>query len=119
MNSFRGMFRIAREPVIWTNLVAVLVMLAATLDGRLTPDRQGLLNAVALAVAGLISGWKVAVDGGVALVAGLFKAALALGVSFGLHLTDQQQFLIMALVTALGAAFVRTQVTSGVPPNAP
>lgn len=118
MNSFRGVFRFARDPVIWTNLVAAVVMLVSTFGWDLSPERQALINALAVAVAGLITGWKVAVDGGVALVMGLFKAAIALAVGFGLHWTDAQQLVVMTLVAAIGAAFVRTQVSPGGPPNA-
>lgn len=114
-NSLRGVFRFARDPVVWTNLFAALVMLVATFYGHLSVEQQGLLNAVALAVAGLVSGWKVATDGGLALVMGLFKAVIAVAVSFGLHWSDQQQLVVMTLVAAIGAAFVRTQVSSGEP----
>lgn len=117
MNSFRGVFRLARDPVIWTNLFAAIVMLIATFYGHLTVEQQGLLNAAAVATAGLISGWKVAVDGGLALAMGLIKAVLAVAVSFGLHWSDQQQLVFMTLVAALGAMFVRTQVVAGVPPE--
>lgn len=119
MNSFRGVFRFARDPVVWTNLFAALVMLVSVFGLDLSPERQGLLNAAALAVAGLISGWKVATDGGLALVMGLFKSLIALAVAFGLHWSDQQQLVVMALVAAVGAAFVRTQVSAGVPPSPP
>jgi hypothetical protein len=117
MNSFRGVFRVARDPVVWTNLLAAVVMLAVTFGWNLTPDTQGLINAAAVALAGLISGWKVAVDGGLALVMGFFKAVIALAVSLGLHWTPDQQLVVMAVVAAVGAAFVRTQVSSGVPPT--
>jgi hypothetical protein len=114
-NSLRGVFRFARDPVVWTNLVAALVMAASVFGLDLDTETQGAVNAVAVAVAGLITGWKVAVDGGVALVMGLFKALIALSIAFGLHWTDQQQLVVMTLITALGAAFVRTQVSPGEP----
>jgi hypothetical protein len=117
VNSFRGVFQIAREPAAWINLVAVLVMLAVTFGWNVSTDTQGWINATAVALAGLLTGWRVAADGGVALLAGLFKAVIALAVSLGLHWSDTQQLAVMAVVTALGAAFVRTQVSSGVPPS--
>jgi hypothetical protein len=117
MNSFRGVFRVARDPVVWTNLLAAIVMLAVTFGWHVSPDTQGLINAAAVALAGLVSGWKVATDGGLALVMGFFKAVIALAVAFGLHWSGEQQLVVMAVVAAVGAAFVRTQVSSGVPPT--
>lgn len=111
------MFRLARDPVIYTNLVAVAVVAVSTFVLPLTADQQGVLNGLALAVAGLWSGWKVS-DGQLALGVSLFKALVAVGVAFGLHWTPEQQMVLVALVTGLGAAFVRTQVGAPVPPPA-
>lgn len=110
-------FRLLRDPVWYTNLVAALVMLVSTFFVPLTIDQQGALNAVALAVAGIVSAWKVS-DGQLALVVGLFKAIIAVAISFGLHLTDVQQLVIMTVVTAVGSGFVRTQVGAPIPPPA-
>lgn len=112
-----GRFRLLRDPVWYTNLVAALVMLFSTFFIPLTIDQQGGVNAVALALAGIWSAWKVS-DGQLALVVGLFKALIAVGISFGLHLTDVQQLVIMTVVTAVGSGFVRTQVGAPVPPPA-
>jgi hypothetical protein len=108
-------FRLARDPVVYTNLVAAFVMLVSTFFFPLTPDQQGVVNALAVAIAGAWGAWKVS-DGQLALLMGLFKAALAVALAFGLHLSDVQQLTLMTIVAALGAAFVRTQVGSPVMP---
>jgi hypothetical protein len=110
-------FRLARDPVFYTNLVAALIMLVATFFFPLTADQQGLLNALAVTVAGAVSAWAVS-DGQLALVVGLFKAIFAVAISFGLHMTPEQQLVLITLVQAVGVAFVRTQVGAPVPPPA-
>jgi hypothetical protein len=52
-------FRLSRDPVFYTNLVAAIVMFVSGFLVNLTADQQGVLNAVALAVAGIVSAWKV------------------------------------------------------------
>jgi hypothetical protein len=110
-------FRIARDPVVYTNLVAAVVVLVSTFVLPLTADQQGVLNALALAVAGLVSGWRVS-DGQLALGMALFKSIIAVAVSFGLHWSPEQQLIVIAVVQAIGVAFVRTQVGAPVPPPA-
>jgi hypothetical protein len=110
-------FRLSRDPVFYTNLVAALVMFISGFLVNLTADQQAVLNGVALAIAGLATAWRVS-DGQLALVVNLFKALIALGLGFGLHLTPEQQATIIILVQAVGVAFVRTQVGALVPPPA-
>src|SRR6266508_6451352 len=110
-----GKFRLLRDPVWYTNLLAALVMLISTFFVPLAIDQQGAVNAVALALAAIWSSWRVS-DGQLALVVGLFKAIIAVGISFGLHLIDVQQLVIMTVVTAVGSGFVRTQVGAPLPP---
>jgi len=45
------------------------------------------------------------------LIVAVLQAALALGVAFGLHLTAEQVGGIVALAGAVGALFVRQQVS--------
>jgi hypothetical protein len=110
-------FRLSRDPVFYTNLVAAIVMFVSGFLINLTADQQAVLNGVALAVAGLVSAWRVS-DGQLALVVNLFKALIALGLGFGLHLTPEQQATLIILVQAVGVGFIRTQVGAPVPPPA-
>lgn len=107
-----------RDPVWYTNLVAAAVMAFSTFVLPLTADQQGGVNAVSIAVAGAYTAWKVG-DGQLALVVNIFKALIALAISFGLHWTPEQQMVAMTLVVAIGSGFTRTQVTAPVRANTP
>ena len=106
-----------RDPVWFTNLFAAVVMGVSTFILPLTIDQQGALNAVAMAVAGVIIAFQVH-DGQLGLAVNLMKALIALGLSFGLHFTQEQQLVLMTIVTAVGAGFTRTQVAAPIPPPA-
>jgi hypothetical protein len=98
-----------REPAVWLALIAAIVMGGSTFLWHLSADRQGVINAVAVAVFGIITAASVH-QGMLAAVVGGFKAVIALAIAFGLHLTGEQQLVIMTIVTAIGATFVRTQM---------
>jgi nitrate/nitrite transporter NarK len=104
-----------RDPVWYTNLFAVLIMAVASFGFHLTADQQGGLNAVALAIAGVIIAVQLRSDGQLAFAVQLMKALIALGLSFGLHLSPDQQFVLVSIVTAVGSGFLRTQVIAPVP----
>lgn len=110
-------FRLARDPAIYTALVAALVMAVSTFIWNLTPEMQGSINGLAVIVAGAWASWKVS-DGQLPLLLGILKGILAVGLAFGLHLDDGKQLVIMTLAAAIGAMFVRTQVGAPVPPPA-
>jgi hypothetical protein len=109
--------KLARDPAIYTALVAAVVMAVSTFGWNLSDTTQGAINALAVAIAGAWTGWKVS-DGQLPLLLGILKAALAVAISFGLHLDDGKQLVIMTLAAAIGAMFVRTQVGAPVPPPA-
>jgi hypothetical protein len=96
-------------------LVSSIVMMAAGLSNSLTPAEQGAINAAAAALVGLITNFAVAKGGGLALIVGLLKSVIALGIAFGLKLDPQQQAIAMTLSTTAAQFFVRTQVTATVP----
>jgi hypothetical protein len=104
-----------REPAVILGLVAAVVQLVSATAFPLTPDQQGVINAVAVALAGVITAFAVSTDAGFAAVAGLVKAVIALALAFGLDLSPDLQSAIMVVVTAIGAFFVRTQVSAKVP----
>lgn len=108
-------FNLARDPVIYSNLVAALVMFVSTFVFNLSPEVQGSVNALAVFLAGAVGAAKTA-DGQLALAIGALKGLLAIGIGFGLHISDGQQLVIMTLAVALGAAFVRTQVAPATAP---
>lgn len=106
-----------RDPVWYTNLFAVLVMAVTSFGLHLTIGQQGALNALALAVAGIVIAVQLRSESQLAMAVQLMKALVALGLSFGLHLSPDQQFVLVSLVTALGSGFLRTQVVATVPPE--
>lgn len=99
-----------REPAVWLALIAAIVMGVSTFIWNLTPDQQGTINALAVAVFGVATAVSVH-QGALAAVTAGFKTLIALGISFGLKLTADQQLVVMTIVTAAGAFFVRTQAT--------
>ena len=92
---------------------SVIMLLSVAL--HLTAGQQGAINAVAAALVGLITSISVAKDGGLALIVGLIKAAVALGIAFGLNWTPEVQAMVMTVATTVVQLFVRTQVTAKVP----
>jgi len=111
---------IKREPALFLGLVSsVVMMLGPVFHIKLLTDQQTAINAVAAALVGIITSFSVAKDGGLALIVGLLKAVLALGLAFGWKLDPAEQAIIMTVVTTLAQFFVRTQVTASVPAAEP
>jgi hypothetical protein len=105
---------LGRDVAWWVALVAAVVQGVSAFFFPLSTDEQGVINAVAVAIAGLLTAIAVKSDNLLPLIVGLGKAVLALGVSFGLGWTPSQQSTLMVIVTLVAAAFVRTQVTAPV-----
>lgn len=103
-----------REPAVWLGIVAVCVQFFSAFVVNVSQDTQALVNAVAAAAVGVIVSFMVR-DGIVAALAGLAQAALALGMNLGLDWSGDRQAAVMAFITMVGQAFVRTQVTAPVP----
>ena len=104
-----------REPALWLALGASVISVIGAFWVDLGVDQQGALNAVLFTIVGIVTAITVR-DGVGAAVLGLFKALLSLALAFGLHITPEQQAVIMSLVAAATAMFVRTQVEAPVPP---
>lgn len=105
-----------REPALWLALVGNVVMFVSAFLVHLSDTQQGAVNAVALAAVGLLTAWQVAKEKLTPAILGFVSAVIALAVSFGLHLDAGNQTVIMGLVAAVVAMFVRTQVVAKVPP---
>lgn len=106
---------LGREPAVLWALVATLLQ-SALLLFPLAVEVQGAANAAILALAGFATAAAVSVDAALPALTGLLKAVFALVISLGLHLPDTTQVGILAVVTALGAFFVRQNVTAKVAP---
>lgn len=105
-----------REPALWLNLFATLVAWLSTWLLHLTPEQQSVLNGVAYAVMGIIIAAMTG-DGLSAAILGFFKALIALGLGFGLHLSDDMQATVLSLVAAVTSMFIRTQVIAPASPR--
>jgi hypothetical protein len=107
-------FKFSRDPALWLTLVATAVRLAAAFLIHLTGEQQAVVNAGATAVAAMIVAVWVRRDGQVAAILGVAQALIALAIGFGLHVTAENQAVIMSFVGAVAAAFIRTQVVAPV-----
>jgi hypothetical protein len=108
-----------REPTLWSGLFSSAVMLISAFWFPLTAGQQSVLNAFCTAVFGFLTWWFVARDGSSAAILGLLKTVLALGIAFGLHLSPENQAVVMTFAATVTAMFVRTQVTPVMRPFSP
>lgn len=106
-----------REPAQWLGLIAAAIQLLSALFFPLTIEQQGTLNAVAVAVFGILTALAVNAEKAAPLVGGFLQAILACALAFGVHLSPEMQSSAMAFVTAAVALFMRTQVVAPGSPN--
>lgn len=104
---------VKREPAVFWAMVATLIQ-AGTLLIPMTAEVQGVVNAAILAAAGFATAAMVSVDAALPALVGLIKAVFALVLGLGIQLPDTFQVGILAVVTALGAFFVRQNVVAPV-----
>jgi hypothetical protein len=109
---------LGREPAVFWAMVATLAQ-AVLLLFHLDPQVQGACNAALLAAAGFLTAAAVSVDAALPALTGLLKAVFAVLLAFGTPLSEPTQVAILAIVTALGAFFVRQQVVARVQPKLP
>lgn len=107
---------LGREPAVFWALVATLAQ-AVLLLFPLTGEVQGAANAAILAAAGFLTAAMVSVDAALPALTGLIKAVFAVILAFGVDFPDTTQVGILAVVTAIGAFFVRQNVEAKVGPT--
>jgi hypothetical protein len=107
--------QLSRFPALAFGVLAAGVQVLVGLVGHLSPEQTGLINALVVAILGAATTWLVKGDAIVASLMGVAQALLALMLGFGLAIPPNSQATIMALVSALVAAFVHSQVTGPVP----
>lgn len=100
-----------RDPAFWVGVIEAVIAVLVTfrLDG-LSNEQAGLWIAAVVAVGGLLTAWTTR-DTVLAWLVAVVKALLVLGVAYGLHVTEEQIGLIAALVTTVGAGWLRTQTS--------
>lgn len=104
-----------RDPAVVSAAIGVAVMVAGRFLGW-SADVQGTVTAAALALLGVVTAYVVGVrgDGLVAAVMGFMKAGLAVLLAFKVHVSANDQALIMSVVSVAMAAWLRTQLTAPV-----
>lgn len=105
-----------REPAVLMGLAAGILQVLSAFVLHWTDEQQGLVNAALGLAAGIVTAAMVSLDRALPLLGGLVQALFAVGLAFGFELTPVAQSSVMALVSALVAAFTRTQVTAQVGP---
>lgn len=114
MIDFRSLF--LRDAALWLALVSIAVQVAAGFYPAFTPELQGVIGAAVSALFGVITAVIVRGDRLPPAILGFVQAALSLALAFGLHLPAADQATVMSGIAAIVAGFVRTQVTSQIPP---
>ena len=106
---------LGREPAAWAALVSIVLQVIGAFVAGFDAETQAWVNAVVLAVLGLIVALMVH-DGVIAAISGLAQATVTLAVGLGLDWSAEKQALILSLVTAVAQFAVRQAVTAPVPP---
>lgn len=103
-----------RDPIVWTTAIAAAVQFVCAFLIHVTPEQEGVIAGVALAVFGLIGAAALHDGTWAAALIALVKAGIAVGLAFGLHWAPEQQATIMFAVQAVLALVVRNQVVAPV-----
>ncbi len=103
-----------REPALILAFIAALIQFVSAFVLPLTPEQQSVLNGVAVALMGVVTA-VIVHDGVQAAVLGLIQGVVSLAVGFGWQVAPERQALIMTLVAAAIALWVRDRVTAPVP----
>ncbi len=109
-------FSPAREPsLLLIGLLAPIVAALSAFVFAASPDAQGAVNAVAVAVAGVVTAFLVKSDNLLPAITGLGQAVIALVLAFGVHLDSGQQASVIVALGAVAAYIVRDRVTAPAP----
>lgn len=103
-----------RDPALWAALVASAISALGTFVFHFSVDQEGTLNGVFATLMGLVV-WAVTKDGGPALILGFAKSLILVAAAWHFNLPTDQQTILMTVLAAVVAMFVRTQVTAPVP----
>lgn len=103
-----------REPAVWLGLVAVAVQFLVAWGVNLSEEQQAGINAVATLAMGLAVAVVSARDQIVPAASGLLVGVLQLAVAFGFDLSQEKITTAGALLTAVLALWLRTQVVAPV-----
>ncbi len=105
-----------RDPAMILALLVGLLQVASAFAFHWSDHQQGVLNGALTVIAGAVTAGMVSLDRAVPLVGGVVSAVISVGTAWGFVMDPRAQSAVMALVAAVVAAFVRTQVTVSTPP---
>lgn len=103
---------LGREPAVILGILAALLEMLVAYGVHLSSGQTAAINAVAAAAVGLATAAVVARDRLLPAILGAGQAGFGLLLAFGVHLSAHQVGTAMAVIAAVAAAFVRTQVTA-------
>jgi hypothetical protein len=103
-----------REPAVFFETL-VAVALGVLLTFRMEPTVLGYANAAVVAVGGFLTAAFVSAEKALPALIGVIKAAFALILGLGVALPVNLETGIIAIVSAIGAFYVRQQVDAPVP----
>lgn len=103
-----------REPAMFVEML-VAVVLGVLLTLQLDPTVLGYANAAAVAVGGFVTAALVSAEKALPALVGVIKAVVALLLGLGVALPINLETGIIAIVSALGAFYIRSQVDAPVP----
>jgi hypothetical protein len=106
-----------REPAFWLAFASAAIALFSATVFELTVDQQGVLNASVAAVFGVLTALAVSGEKAVPAIVGLFKAAGAVALAFGLSLSPEVQSTALVFIEILlTGLLVRPNVVAPVAP---
>lgn len=103
-----------RQPVLVTTFLAMVLQVLSSLVLHWTDNQQALLNAAVSVVLGAVAAASVAFDKALPFIVGCVQAVIAVGVGFGMHITDTQVSSITAAVAAGVALWTYDRVVASV-----
>lgn len=103
-----------REPAVFVEML-VAVALGVLLTMPFEPTVLGYANAVVVAAGGFATAALVSAEKALPALVGLIKAAFALVLGLGVALPVNLETGIIAVVSAIGACYIRQQVVAPVP----
>ena len=106
-----------REPALWLAAFSGVVMLFSAFVLQLSDRQQAVTNAVAAALAGLITAWVLHREGILAAVLGLIQAGLAFAAEFGWNMNSEKQASLMAGIALVLGLFVRQNAQAPIDAN--
>lgn len=90
-----------REPAFWLAFASAAIALFSATVFELSVDQQGVLNALVAGVFGVLTAWSVSTEKTVPAIVGLFKAAAAVALAFGLSLSPEVQSTALVFIEIL------------------